>query len=320
MKNSDSNGLKCTGCGEPVQSHWKICPVCEARLVTTTCPGCCSPIKDNWKRCPECETLLICPGCGRHLSASGLTCPYCNYHFSKNRSLATEFVDPVTQMEFVLIDGGTFMMGDIHGEGIENELPLHEVTVSPFYMAKYPVTQAQWLTIMPKNPSAFKGNLRPVEQISWIDAQVFIRKLSDLSKREGHIYRLPTEAEWEYAARSKGREEIYAGGDQVEFLAWINKNSKGATHPVGEKKPNGCGLFDMSGNIWEWCQDIFDENAYTHHGRQNPVIISEGTNRVIRGGSWNQDAWSARCARRMAFQEDFYGPGLGFRLLKEMIP
>ena len=230
-------------------------------------------------------------------------CPYCNYRFSQNKSLAAEFVDPVTQMEFVLIDGGTYMMGDTYGDGIENELPVHEVTVSPFYMAKYPVTQAQWLTIMPENPSAFKGDPRPVEQISWIDAQVFIRKLSDLSKGEGHIYRLPAEAEWEYAARSKGRKEQYAGGDQAEFLAWIDKNSKAKTHPVGEKQPNGCGLFDMCGNVWEWCEDTDD---------------AEGKTRVLKGASWADCApLFLKISRRSSYTADYTSATIGFRVIAE---
>lgn len=317
MKPTDKINLKCPECGEKVQAHWKICPVCETTLALANCPGCGSPVKRNWKRCPECGGRLSCANCGQLLSNSDMTCLKCGSRSAKDGSSESEFIDPITHIEFVFIDGGTFMMGDTFGEGIENELPVHEVAVSAFYMAKYPVTQAQWLSVMSDNPSTFKGDNRPVEKVSWIDVQCFIQKLSDLGKGERHIYRLPTEAEWEYAACSKGNEEKYAGGEQVEFLAWFNENSNGKTHSVGEKRPNGCGLFDMCGNVWEWCQDIFDEKAYTRHFQQNPVITDEGTNRVIRGGSWNLDAWSARCARRLAFQQELYGPGLGFRLVRE---
>lgn len=316
MKPTENVELKCHKCGEAVQSHWKICPVCETRLAMDNCPHCNFSVKVNWKQCPECETRLICEKCGNRLSVPAMTCLICDFRSSHDESSLSRFVDPIANMEFEFIEGGMFMMGDMFGVGLEDELPVHEVTVSPFYMAKYPVTQAQWLRIMPENPSAFIGENRPVEKVSWFDVQLFIQKFSDLSKVEGHTYRLPTEAEWEYAARSKGCKEKYAGGDQIDPLAWFDENSDGKTHPVGEKRPNGCGLFDMCGNVWEWCQDIYDKKAYTNHLYQNPVTTGESTNRVIRGGSWNQDAWSARCSRRLAFQQEFYGPGLGFRLVR----
>jgi formylglycine-generating enzyme required for sulfatase activity len=318
MNRLENIKLICPQCGEPVQSHWKLCPVCETGLAMPRCPHCNFPVKVDWKRCPECETRLICAECGQHLSPPEMTCPECNLRPCKDESIAANFVDPITHMEFVFIEGGTYLMGDTFGDGLENELPVHKVSVSRFYMAKYPVTQAQWLSIMSDNPSLFIGDNRPVEQVSLFDARRFIQKLTIPAKEECHTYRLPTEAEWEYAARSKGREEKYAGGENVESRAWFNENSNGKTHPVGEKQPNGCGLFDMCGNVWEWCQDIYDKKAYTCHSHKNPVFTGESTNRVIRGGSWNQDAWSARCARRMAFQQEFYGSGLGFRLVREI--
>jgi formylglycine-generating enzyme required for sulfatase activity len=170
---------------------------------------------------------------------------------------------------------------------------------------------------MPGNPSAFIGDNHPVEQVSWLDVQAFLQELADMAQGSGP-YRLPTEAEWEYAARSGGKDEKYAGGDQVEPLAWFGDNSEGRTCPVGLKRPNGLGLYDMSGNVWEWCRDVFDENAYSLHSMANPVATGKGPDRVIRGGSSNLDAWSVRCARRFGFPADACGPGLGFRLVRDV--
>ncbi len=213
-------------------------------------------------------------------------------------------------------------MGDTFGQGIENEKPVHTVRVQDFYIARHPVTQAQWLRLMPDNPSKFQGADHPVEQVSWRDAVDFARRLNEAHAGRFR-FRLPAEAEWEYAARSRGREELYAGSADIETVAWIADNSGGRTQPVGRKAPNGLGLFDMSGNVWEWCRDIFAADAYEHHAPDDPLIenerIHETPDRVIRGGSWNLDAWSARCARRFSFKEDFFGPALGFRLAMTLV-
>ena len=125
---------------------------------------------------------------------------------------------------------------------------------------------------------------------------------------------MPTEAQWEYASRSGGREELFAGSDAADPVAWYGDNSDGSTQPVGLKKPNGLNLYDMSGNVLEWFADIYREDAYQHLSAQNPVCVTGGKDRVIRGGSWNVDAWSCRSTRRMGFAPDYFGAGLGFRL------
>ena len=217
-------------------------------------------------------------------------------------------------MEFVLVPEGLFQMGDLYGEGWDNETPLREVRIPSFYLGKYPVTQGQWERVMAENPSMFRrGPRHPVEQVSWSDAAGFIRRLNELTTC-GAEFRLPTEAEWEYAARSGGKEELYAGGDDIKALAWCSENSQGATQPVGLKAHNGLGLFDMSGNVWEWCQDAYHPGALAAAGQDRPARKNEVRERVIRGGSWNLDAWSARCSRRFGFREDYFGAGLGFRL------
>ena len=226
-------------------------------------------------------------------------------------------MDDVCGLEMIWVPGGAFQMGDEIGGGLENELPVHEVVLDGFYMGLCPVTQGQWMKQMPENPSRFQGADLPVEQVTWHDVAAFIRKLN--AAHDGRYnFDLPTEAQWEYAARSGGRTELYAGGDDIFNLAWFEENSGGRTHAVGKKAPNGLGLFDMSGNVWEWCRDTFVAHAYARHAARNPVVEIDGSDRVIRGGSWNLDAWSARCSRRFSFRSDLFGAGLGFRMA--MVP
>lgn len=205
-------------------------------------------------------------------------------------------------------------MGDPFDEGLGNEKPLHEVRLDAFFISRAPVTQAQWLLLMDDNPSSFQGPQHPVEQVTFDDAMDFARKLSR-AHHDSFQFSLPTEAQWEFAARSGGKSERYAGGDDIDALAWYEANSQGSTHPVGVKAPNGLGLHDMSGNVWEWCLDSFDPEAYATHATQNPQVDRPGADHVIRGGSWSLDSWSARCARRFNFRADAFGPGLGFRLV-----
>jgi formylglycine-generating enzyme required for sulfatase activity len=272
------------------------------------------PVKENWKRCPECEARLICKSCGNRIPPGNTGCPSCEKAAASVEHRVKTIEEPAAGIEFVLIPGGVFMMGDLFDEGVDNEKPIHEVRLDSFYLGKYPVTQEQWVRLMGENPSKFKGDRRPVEQVSIEDVGAFLRKVS-AANRQQFEFRLPSEAEWEYAARSGGKEERYAGSDAAVQVAWHIDNSDGMTHPVGEKRPNGLGLFDMSGNVWEWCLDTFLEDAYQMHPAKNPICREKGADRVIRGGSWNIDAWSVRCARRFSFSSDFSGSGLGFRLV-----
>jgi formylglycine-generating enzyme required for sulfatase activity len=193
---------------------------------------------------------------------------------------------------------------------------VHIVTLDGFYIGRFALTQAQWLKLMPDNPSRFEGAHRPVEQVSFDDARRFIDALNQAHQGRFEFH-LPTEAQWEYAARSGGREEIYAGGEEINAVAWYGENSQGRSHPVGKKAPNGLGLYDMSGNVWEWCRDAFLEEAYASHATNNPWVDRSGVDRVVRGGAYHLDAWSARCARRFACSGDFLGPALGFRVVAE---
>lgn len=221
------------------------------------------------------------------------------------------WTDPTTGMEFVWVPRGCYQMGSNSGD--DDEKPVHEVCVDGFWMGKYEVTQAEWKRVMGSNPAYFKGERNPVEQVSWNDTQKFIKRLN--AKGNG-IFRLPTEAEWEYAARSGGKNEEYAGGNDVDRVAWYRSNSGKKTHSVGDKAPNGLGLYDMSGNVWEWCQDWYNKSAYSKHSRNNPIYSGGGDVRVMRGGSLVNVPGYVRSANRSWFNPDYGDNGIGFRLLR----
>jgi formylglycine-generating enzyme required for sulfatase activity len=307
-----STGLNCPACGEPVKETWKVCPACETVLGRLACPQCALEVKANWKICPECGTRLICPECRHRIPSGQAGCPECRKTRTAESGSPAAWVEPVTGMDFILVPAGVFQMGDLFGVGWDNETPVQEVSVEGFYLGKHAVTQGQWEKVMPENPSSFKrGAMHPVEQVSWADVNEFIQRLNERSGG-GEKFRLPAEAEWEYAARSGGRGELYAGGDDINAVAWYAENSRGSTQPVGLKAANGLGLHDMSGNVWEWCRDVYVPGAAA--GRGQPAGGKETRERVIRGGSWSLDDWSARCSRRFGFPEDYFGAGLGFRL------
>ena len=209
----------------------------------------------------------------------------------------------------VRVAGGTFQMGSPASEvGRYSDECQHTVTVSSFSMGKYEVTQAQWKAIMGSNPSKFKNcDDCPVEQVSWNDVQSFIKKLKD---KTGNTYRLPTEAEWEYAARggTKSRGYTYAGSNTLGSVAWYNDNSGSKTHPVGSKSPNELGLYDMSGNVWEWCQDTWKPYPGCS-GDPDP------RSRVLRGGGWDGNAPGCRAAHRGDDEPSSRASRVGFRLV-----
>jgi formylglycine-generating enzyme required for sulfatase activity len=206
--------------------------------------------------------------------------------------LVSQTVVSRTDIELVWIPPGNFIMGT---EKIPNERPAHRVTFREgFYMGKYEVTQAQWQAVMGSNPSHFKWDNLPVEQVTWDDAVAFIARLN--AQDDGHTYRLPSEAEWEYACRA-GTTGDYAG--DLDAMAWYWKSPGGKTHPVGCKQPNAFGLFDMHGNVWEWCQDWYHD-TYAGAPTDGRAWVSGGEQkyRVIRGGSWKHDASFCRSAHR----------------------
>lgn len=210
----------------------------------------------------------------------------------------------------VWVDGGTFRMGATSEQGseISDEKPVHSVTLSGYYIGKTEVTQALWQAVMGSNPSYFEGDDLPVEQVSWDDCQEFIRKLNSLT---GQNFRLPTEAEWEFACRggNNSRGYKYSGSNYIDNVAWYDGNSGDKTHPVATKSPNELGIYDMSGNVWEWCADWYGD--YSSGRQTNPKGPYGGSNRVIRGGSWSYGARICRSSDRFydypALRDDYLG-------------
>ena len=238
-------------------------------------------------------------------------------------------------IEFILIPPGSLMMGSVNGAA--DEKPVHQVTIGQaFYMGKYEVTQAQWQSVMGSNPSNFKGDNLPVETVSWDDAVAFIARLN--AQNDGFAYRLPTEAEWEYACRA-GTTGDYAG--DLDAMAWYGNNSGrgrldtaeilrtdsanyykritengGQTHAVGSKLPNSFGLFDMHGNVWEWCQDWYHD-SYNGAPGDGSAWLSGGEQkyRVLRGGSWFNFAIFLHSANRLWLTPDARNSPFGFRVV-----
>ena len=220
-------------------------------------------------------------------------------------------------LQMVYVEGGTFTMGATPEQGsdaLDREKPAHKVTLSSYYIGKFEVTQAQWRAIMGKNPSSFTGDNNPVEQVSWHEVQEFCQKLSSLT---GKKYRLPTEAEWEYAAKggNKSKGYKYSGSNTIGDVAWYRENSGRKTHPVGQKQPNELGIYDMSGNVYEWCYDWF--SIYSSSPQTNPTGKTNGSRRVNRGGSWRSNAEYCRLAFRYNYDPGSVDSNLGLRVVCE---
>ena len=226
---------------------------------------------------------------------------------SSTVSLSAELNKLINNM--VYVSGGTFIMG---GDESSDQTPTHSVTLSSYYICKYEVTQALWRAVMGSNPSKFKGDNLPVEQVSWNDCQTFINRLNNYT---GRNFRLPTEAEWEFAARggNYSRHYKYSGSNYISDVAWYCDNSGNRTHPVGTKQANELGLYDMSGNVWEWCSDWY--GSYSSYSQSNPTGATSGFGRVERGGNWCGLARYCCSSHR-----SYYAPGnsfddLGLRLV-----
>lgn len=220
-------------------------------------------------------------------------------------------------IKFIKLPGGSFMMGSPENAQRDDEKPRHRVTLDPFYMGIYEVTQKQYHDVTGENPSRLKGDNLPVENVSWQDAMEFCRKFGEKNKVKA---RLPYEAEWEYAVRA-GSTSIYYWGDRFNGdYCWYDKNSGNRPHPVGTKLPNAWGLYDMSGNVWEWCMDWYAADYYKSSPELNPQgAVIQGADylsfRVLRGGSWAFDADAARSARRIKNPSRFHLSFCGFRIV-----
>lgn len=220
------------------------------------------------------------------------------------------WTDPMNGIEFVFVPGGCFNMGSNSGD--KDEMPVHEVCVDEFWMGKYEVTQGQWKNIMGENPSNYKsGDNWPVERVTWFAVKKFVSLLSEQSDRN---FSLPSEAQWEYAARSGGKDKKMLGKNDIDQTAWYKGNS-GGTRRVGSKVPNGFGIYDMKGNVWEWCEDKYHKNAYSMHSLNNPIIeTSSGPSRVKRGGAYSSDQSYLKPTNRSYQSAPFGRFDLGFRI------
>lgn len=244
-------------------------------------------------------------------------------------NVGKDYVDTAFGMalSMVYVEGGTFLMGATEEQGqdvSDVELPVHEVTLNDFYIGKYEITQAQWTAVMGTTLSEIIeeygytpygiGDGHAMYDITWVESYIFCERLSE---RTGKTYRLPTEAEWEYAARGGQHADgtMYAGSNDIDEVAWYQKNSDTVVHPVGQKKPNGLGLYDMSGNVWEWCMDWY--TAYPSEAQVNPRGPLQGKNRVIRGGYWNGVANSGRVSSRGSYEPGYRNFSRGFRVVCE---
>ena len=220
------------------------------------------------------------------------------------------------KFNMVYVEGGTFIMGSDKNDAPDKTKPAHSVTLSAYYIGQTEVTQELWEAVMESNPSYFQATHNPVERVTWSDCQEFIKKLNLLT---GRHFRLPTEAEWEYAARGGNRSKgyIYAGSDIIGKVAWYTNNSNNKAQTVKQKYPNELGIYDMSGNVWEWCQDWYGD--YSSDAQINPQGSSSGSARVIRGGSWKNDANSdCRTFGRLDLTPAATPSNLGFRITLDM--
>jgi len=311
----------CFSCGQLVVLQSSSAGKATSSDILGYCVGNGSAIRssDPHFRCLQCRQLYI----EKYRFQDHPVCVSCAYKDGTALQLEKEpHICPVTGMEFVNIPAGEFQMGDVWGDGGGNEKPTHLVTVPAFQLVKYPVTQSQWLEVMGgENPAASSGEKfvhpdKPVINVSWDDAHEFI---SRLNRKSGCSYRLPSEAEWEYAARSGGSRDKYSGTSCEASLSaygeYCDKNGDDRTHSVGRKRPNDLGLYDMSGNVWEWCEDSWhkdyegapcDGSAWTSGGYSSQ--------RVCRGGSWFNSSRCCRVAFRLRSHQGDRVCSLGFRL------
>ena len=302
--------MKCPHCGKEHSDSAKFCENTGKELLKA-CP---------WEDCADYGKAILpmranfCPRCGRPLQRT-VEQVMSENHLNTSEPSEQTFMVKGVEFKMIKVEGGTFSMGatsEQEYDAFSCEKPVHSVTLSDYYIGETEVTQELWEAVMGSNPSYFEGdNQRPVENVSWNDCQKFIKKLNRLTGKE---FRLPTEAEWEYAARGGkySRGYKYSGSNDADEVAWYDSNSGSKTHPVKTKKDNELGLYDMSGNVWEWCNDWW--GCYQSNSQTNPTGPSEGESRVLRGGGWCYFDMGVRVSRR-----DYLTPGyrhiiIGLRL------
>lgn len=317
--------MQCPKCHSNIENGSKFCNHCGALMnVGTQCPHCHNEVPAGSKFCNHCgeclATITTCPLCGFENPAGSRFCTECGSHLflpAKKSAYKSENVtqkQPVTEtvkevlpqetfnvfgvrFTMVRVEGGTFTMGATSEQQspYDDEKPTHRVTLSSYMIGQTEVTQELWQEVMGNNPSQFKGTTNPVERVSWNDCQDFIHKLKTLT---GRNFRLPTEAEWEFAARggNKSKGYQYSGCNNLNDVAWYTDNSGEKTHPVATKAPNELGIYDMSGNVWEWCSDFY--GPYSSASQTNPQGCHNGQYHVLRGGGYTNSSYMCRLTRR----------------------
>ncbi|MBO4582145.1 MAG: SUMF1/EgtB/PvdO family nonheme iron enzyme [Bacteroidales bacterium] len=298
--------MRCTTCDKEIENDSIYCRFCGVKVENIMI----NDVVEAWVSCSNC-------GHGNHYGS--IFCAECGakLHYGE---VHKKFTVGEVVLEMIKVEGGTFMMGATPEQGGDvnsDEKPVHEVTLESFYIGKYLVTQALWNEIMDFNPSHFSGEDLPVEQVNWYSCQQFVQKLSE---RTGKVFRLPTEAEWEFAARGGVKSEgfKYSGSNNINEVAWHDEDwDRGSTHPVGTKAPNELGIYDMSGNVREWCQDWY-ANAYSAAAplnmENNPAVK---VNKVLRGGGWLSYAGNCRVSNRNYSNPQTGYSNIGFRVVME---
>ena len=312
--------MKCPNCDKEISPEFNVCPWCGYKPKKCNKPE----HQDVWLP----SEARFCPRCGEPLSeveettdAKGFQARGSNDALNENLEFDVEGVC----FNMVYVEGGTFMMGaqpddededNYDPKARSDEGPVHEVTLSDYHIGETPVTQELWEAVMDNNPSEYEGYLCPVENVSWDDCQVFLKKLNRMLRDQlpqGRKFRLPTEAQWEFAARGGNESEgyLYSGSDDIDDVAWYDDNTPAdGDLPVMEKESNELGIYDMSGLVWEWCQDWYDD--YEDEVQDNPKGPKEGSFRVVRGGDFSSYAGGCRVTRRR--RGSFYSV-IGFRLV-----
>ncbi len=272
--------------------------------------SCKKPVCDEWRKIEK-QAKLNRIGIWNNLSEKDIADLNDIYYEENPPQNIQGFKDSYTGIEFVFVKGGCFKMGD--PLDYEDNKIVHEVCVSDFYISKYEITQAQWELVMGSNPSKFKnsGKNCPVENVKWNDVSSFVEKINSLT---GEKYCLPTEAEWEYACRSGGKDNIFSGSNKLDSVGWYKDNSNNTTHPVGGKKPNSLGIYDMSGNVPEWVYDSYDKDYYKESPHDNPTGALESVFRVVRGGGY--DSYPSYCSSSFRSARIPNSNSIGFRIVK----
>ena len=295
--------MKCPKCNRELPAEARFCLHCGTQLETLLS---CSNRDCVIYGCPILpKDAKFCPECGNPVEGSASDVGECSDGSVK------KFTVNGVSFKMIAVEGGTFHMGSNDGESESDEKPVHSVTLSRYYIGQTEVTQALWKAVMGGNPSCFTGDNLPVEKVSWYDCQEFISRLNQLT---GEKFRLPTEAEWEFAARGGNQSKgyIYSGSNEIDDVAWYRDNASCETQPVATKQANELGIYDMSGNVWEWCQDWY--GSYSSSAQTNPTGPTSGCFHVLRGGCWNINVERCHAAYRDSDIPSLKSTSVGLRL------